>query len=96
MRKLVLLSLFFVLACNSCLTATAAAKADISRAPTPQFSEDAPRLLPMTPVERATGTAPTSGGELPADALAVIAALYWLVLGGIALRRNLRTSPLRL
>jgi hypothetical protein len=93
-RKLLVLSLLVALAGTSFLTATAAARDDISRAPTPEFAEDVPRLLPMTRPDPAATSAPASRGDLDADALAAIAALYWLVLGGVALRRSRRTGAL--
>jgi hypothetical protein len=48
--------------------------------------EEVPPLLPMTPVVRtaaSTATLPRTGGSEPV----LIAAAYWLLLGGLTLRR---------
>lgn len=88
MRILALLSVLTALASVSFVSATALGQDDISRAPTPEFAEDVPRLLPMTSTEPAASTARVSPGGI--DELAVIAAAYWLLLGGVALRRARR------
>ncbi len=44
--------------------------------------------MPMTTSEAATSTATLSRGKI--DDIAVIAAVYWLLLAGVALRRTKR------
>lgn len=57
-----------------------------------EFADDFPALLPM----RATAhddAGSTASGALGPDERALIAAAYWLLLGGVALRRVTRRSP---
>ena len=51
--------------------------------------EDFPRLRPIAPVAQATPASTASGG-IEADERVLIAATYWLLLGGVALRRARR------
>jgi hypothetical protein len=90
-RILALLTLLIVLASVSVVTASAAGQDDSSRA-TPAFGEDVPRLLPMTSVEPAGSATPVSRSGI--DELALIGAAYWLLLGGVALRRVARPAQL--
>lgn len=87
MRILALLSVLVALVSVSVVTASALAQDDVTRAPTPQFAEDVPQLLPMTKQQPATATSVSRSGI---DELAVIAAAYWLLLGGVAARRARR------
>jgi hypothetical protein len=87
-RILALLSVLIALASVSFVTATALGQDDISRAPAPEFAEGVPQLMPMTKPEPAVSTAPLSRGGI--DEIAVIAAVYWLLLAGVAVRRARR------
>jgi hypothetical protein len=88
-RILALTSLVLALACVFAVTATALGQDDIRTAPTPEFAEDVPPLLPMTTAEPASARTRLSGTGI--DELAVVGAAYWLLLGGVALRRYRRT-----
>jgi hypothetical protein len=90
-RILALLAVLIAVASVSCVTATALGRDDISNPSPPQFGEDVPQLLPMTAAEPAT-TGPASVSRSGVHELAVIAAAYWLVLGGVALRRSSRAG----
>ena len=88
MRILALLSVLAALVSVTVVTATALAQDDVTRAPTPRFAEDVPQLLPMTKQPPAASATSVSHGGI--DELAVIAAAYWLLLGGVAARRARR------
>ena len=92
MRILALLSVLVALVSVSFVTATALGQDDISRAPAPEFAEDVPRLMPMTQPKPAAATTPMSRGGI--DEVAVIAAAYWLLLAGVAVRRSRRAESL--
>ena len=85
MRILALLSVLVAIASVSVVTASALAQDDVTRAPTPEFAEEVPQLLPMTKQQPAASATSASRGGV--DDLAVIAAAYWLLLGGVTVRR---------
>lgn len=87
-RKLALLSLIVVVACVSGVTATALGQDDVRSASRPEFAEDVPPLLPMSVTKPAATSAPVGG----IDERILIAAAYWLLLGGVALRRARRAD----
>ena len=93
MRILALLSVLIALAGVSFVTATAVGQDDVSPAPRSEFAEGVPRLIPMTKPEPAISTAPMARSGI--DEVAVIAAAYWLLLGGVALRRSRLAVPHR-
>ena len=88
MRILALLSVLIALASVSLVTATAFGQDDTRPAPAPEFGAGFPRLMPMTTPEPAASPAKISRGGI--DQLAVAGAAYWLLLGGVALRRSRR------
>ena len=88
MRILALLSVLVALVSVSVVTASALAQDGVAGAPTPQFAEDVPQLLPMTKQQPAASATPVSRGGI--DELAVVAAAYWLLLGAVAARRARR------
>ena len=88
MRILALLSVLIALASVSLVTATAVGQDDKGRAAAPEYGDDVPRLMPMSTPKAATSTASLSRGGI--DDIAVIAAIYWLLLAGVALRRTKR------
>jgi hypothetical protein len=88
-RILAVISLVVMLACAFGATATVFAQDDVMSAPTPAFAEDAPPLLPVTQTAGATvGNEPLRRAS--SDEPLLIAAFYWLLLGGVALRRAQR------
>jgi hypothetical protein len=54
-------------------------------------ADDFPALRPIAPVAQAAPRSPGSGGG--PDERVLIAATYWLVIGGLALRRVTRRTP---
>jgi hypothetical protein len=53
--------------------------------------EDFPPLRPIAPVAQTTQASTASGG-IEADGRVLLAATYWLLLGGVALRRARRQA----
>ena len=91
MRILALLSVLIALASVSLVTATAVGQDDQGRAAVPEFGDDFPRLMPMSTPEAATATTTLSRGGI--DDIAVIAAIYWLLLAGAAAARAVAARP---
>jgi hypothetical protein len=88
-RILVVISLVVVLGCAFGATATVFGQDDVRSSSTPAFAEDAPPLLPVTQTPGAT-VANEPLRRASSDEPLLIAAFYWLLLGGVALRRAKR------
>jgi hypothetical protein len=88
-RTLALLSVLIALASVTFVTATALGQDEVSHTPTPDFAEGVPRLLPMNQPKPTASATPVSSGGI--DQLAALAAAYWLLLAGVALRRSRRS-----
>ena len=88
MRKLLPLSVVLLLG----LSAPAAAQAPTGPVLAPGFADSYPALRPVQDTAQPTAGTQASGG-LGLDGLALGAAIYWLLLGALALRRAQLRTP---
>ncbi len=91
MRILALFSLLVALGCVFGVTATALGQDDVKTPATTTVTADVPPLLPMTVSPQPTASS-VSTSATDFDEPVAIAALYWLLLGGLALLRASHSS----
>lgn len=89
MRKLLLLSALFLISLAAPANAQTPARAVVAA---PEFVQSFPALVPVDSTPETRSSAKPSGA-LGLNGLALAAAIYWLLLGALAVRRARSKTP---